>query len=147
MSLFRFEIDELKGRPVPEELLPHCGAGLTVLMFYPGDFTAVCTKQLCSYNASKELVELPGVTFIAISPDGEASHKKFVEKYGFAFKLISDSAGEMFGAFQMNTFGIHGRGIVFVRDKKIVMAVRERIALTYMGADELKEIILDLSKG
>lgn len=145
MSLFRTEIDKLKGRPLPDELLPFCGPGLTVIIFYPGDFTPVCTKQLCSYNSSKELLDIPGVTFIAISPDGEASHKQFEEKYGFAFKLISDTAGSMFQAFQMNTLGMHGRGVVFIKDKKIVLAVKERIALTYMGAGELKNIVEKLS--
>src|SRR2546423_6930905 len=58
------KLSSLRGQPV-------------VLVFYPGDFTPVCTKQLCSYrDAYADLVDT-GAKVLAISADSMESHERF----------------------------------------------------------------------
>ena len=62
-----------------------------VLVFYPGDDTPVCTKQLNSYN--HDLSEFVGLDaqIVAISPQDVASHEKFRSKYSLDFPLLADT--------------------------------------------------------
>ncbi len=61
-----------------------------VLAFYPGDNTAVCTRQLCSYTSGLESFTGFGASVWAISPQGLASHEQFARKYDLAFPLLAD---------------------------------------------------------
>ncbi|HNY13784.1 MAG TPA: redoxin domain-containing protein [Candidatus Wallbacteria bacterium] len=142
MSFFRAENESIIGKPLPPVLNGVAGDKITVIIFYPGDFTPVCTKQLCSYNSNKELVEMEGVIFIAVSPDTEKSHEEFSKRYGFKFKLVSDPGKELFDYFGMMTLTLAGRGIVVAKGGAVVAAVKERLPLTYMGAEELKELVI-----
>lgn len=72
-----------------------------VLLFYPGDNTPVCTKQLCSVRDRWDDYQRSDALIVGISTDSVASHKGFSEKYEFPFPLLSDEAGtavEMYGA-------------------------------------------------
>ena len=62
-----------------------------VLVFYPGDNTAVCTKQLRSYN--NELAQFDGVgaQVLGVSAQDVASHDAFSAKHGFGFPLLADT--------------------------------------------------------
>jgi len=144
MSLFRSENEALKGKPLPPELNAIAGEKAAVIIFYPGDFTPVCTKQLCSYNSAKELVEMEGVVFIAVSPDAEKSHEEFSKRYGFKFRLVSDPDKLLFDYFEMRTLTMAGRGIVVAKDGIVAAVVKERLPVTYMGIAELKELISGL---
>jgi peroxiredoxin Q/BCP len=61
-----------------------------VLAFYPGDDTAVCTRQLCSYTA--DLADFAGVgaTVWGISPQDVDSHEAFARKRDLGFPLLAD---------------------------------------------------------
>jgi len=65
-----------------------------VLLFYPADNTAVCTKQLCSVRDNWADYAATGAEIIGISTDSAASHKSFAEKHNFPFTLLSDETGE-----------------------------------------------------
>lgn len=62
-----------------------------VLYFYPKDNTAGCTKQACSFGELYPQFQEKGAVVIGISRDSVASHKKFEEKYGLPFTLLSDT--------------------------------------------------------
>jgi peroxiredoxin len=64
-----------------------------LIVFYPGDETMICTKQLCSYSSGFEEFQKLGIEIIGINMDSIESHKKFKEKYKLAFSLLSDSGG------------------------------------------------------
>jgi peroxiredoxin Q/BCP len=66
-----------------------------VLLFYPGDNTPVCTKQLCSVRDNWDDYAETGAEIIGISTDSVESHKGFAEKYNFPFTLLSDENGEV----------------------------------------------------
>ena len=61
-----------------------------VLYFYPKDNTPGCTRQACAFAAAYEEFKNKNIQVIGISKDSTASHKKFAEKYGLPFILLSD---------------------------------------------------------
>lgn len=64
-----------------------------VLLFYPGDDTPVCTKQLCSVRDNWENYAATGATVVGISTDSETSHKNFAAKYDLPLTLLADESG------------------------------------------------------
>ena len=67
----------LKGKPV-------------VLYFYPKDDTPGCTKQACGIRDAWGEFERSGAVVLGVSPDSEASHVKFKEKFELPFTLLAD---------------------------------------------------------
>src|SRR3982750_4656935 len=66
-----------------------------VLLFYPGDNTPVCTKQLCSVRDHWSDYQATGAEVVGISTDSVESHDKFSEKYDLPLRLLSDSEGKI----------------------------------------------------
>ncbi|MBQ4093441.1 MAG: thioredoxin-dependent thiol peroxidase [Oscillospiraceae bacterium] len=62
-----------------------------VLYFYSRDNTPGCTRQACAFAGAYEGFKQQNVVVIGISRDSVASHKKFAEKHGLPFILLSDS--------------------------------------------------------
>ena len=61
-----------------------------VLYFYPKDNTPGCTKQACGFAERYPKFTEKGAVILGISKDSVASHKKFEEKYGLPFTILSD---------------------------------------------------------
>lgn len=61
-----------------------------VLYFYPKDSTPGCTAQACNLNDNLDALKAKGYIVLGVSVDSPKSHKKFIEKYGLGFTLISD---------------------------------------------------------
>src|SRR5918999_5860303 len=71
-------------------LSDHAGE-IVVLIFYPGDDTAVCTRQLCAYTSDIERFADVGARVLAMSPQSVDSHERFAARQGgFAFPLLAD---------------------------------------------------------
>ena len=62
-----------------------------VLYFYPKDNTPGCTKQACNFGELYPQFQEKGAVVIGISKDSVSSNKKFEEKYGLPFTLLSDT--------------------------------------------------------
>ena len=62
-----------------------------VLYFYPRDMTAGCTKQACAFGDLYPQFREKGAVVIGISKDTVASHKRFEQKHGLPFTLLSDT--------------------------------------------------------
>lgn len=72
-----------------------------VLLFYPGDETPVCTKQMCSVRDRWEDYAATGAEVVGVSTDSVESHRKFAEHHSLPLRLLSDpdrKVAEMFGA-------------------------------------------------
>jgi peroxiredoxin Q/BCP len=90
-----------EGKPAPEfELTSDSGQEVSlaslrgkpvVLYFYPKDDTPGCTAQACGIRDAWGEFERAGAVVLGVSPDGEASHVKFKEKYGLPFPLLADT--------------------------------------------------------
>ncbi len=74
-----------------------------VLYFYPKDDTPGCTKEACSFRDSFAEFKKRGITVLGISPDAEASHKKFAAKFNLPFTLLTDKDHSIADAY--DTYG------------------------------------------
>lgn len=72
-----------------------------VLYFYPKDMTPGCTKQACSFGELYPQFQEKGAAVIGVSRDSVASHKKFEEKYGLPFILLSDPERKAIEAYDV----------------------------------------------
>ncbi len=90
----------LEGTPAPDFTLPDQNGEAkslsdfrgrkVILYFYPKDMTAGCTKQACGFAELYPQFWEKGAAVLGVSKDTVASHKKFEEKYGLPFTLLSD---------------------------------------------------------
>ncbi|MEU1122382.1 peroxiredoxin [Streptomyces sp. NPDC005899] len=85
-----------------------------VLAFYPGDNTAVCTKQLCSYSSGLDIFEGLDAEVWAISPQGVDSHESFARSHGLRMPLLADTGRETARAYGVAAPGIGVRRSVFL---------------------------------
>ncbi len=72
-----------------------------ILYFYPKDNTPGCTKQACGFSERYPQFMEKGAVVLGISKDTVASHKKFEEKYGLAFTLLSDPERRVIEAYDV----------------------------------------------
>ena len=72
-----------------------------VLYFYPRDNTAGCTKQACAFGELYPQFQEKGAVIVGVSKDSVASHKRFEEKYGLPFTLLSDTDKEVLQAYDV----------------------------------------------
>jgi thioredoxin-dependent peroxiredoxin len=116
-----------------------------LLVFYPGDDTPVCTRQLCDYRDGIESFRDLGVEVIGISADDAESHRRFREKHQLPFVLLSDPELEV--AEQYGCKGLIGmkRG-VFLLDEEQIIRYRhvETVAVFRRRREELIEAIEQL---
>jgi peroxiredoxin Q/BCP len=110
-----------------------------VLVFYPGDNTAVCTKQLCSYTKSIDEFKGVGAQVLGISPQGVASHELFSEKHSFGFPLLADIDKEVSARYGiLGPLGFSRRSVFVVDAKGIIRYLHRALTgLSYRPADEL----------
>ena len=72
-----------------------------ILYFYPKDNTPGCTKQACGFAERYPQFTEKGAVVLGISKDSVASHKKFEEKYGLPFTLLSDPERKVIQAYDV----------------------------------------------
>ena len=70
-----------------------------VLYFYPKDDTPGCTAEACSFRDNLADLKKYGVEILGVSKDSVKSHKKFSEKYGLNFAILSDESLETIKAY------------------------------------------------
>ncbi len=104
-----------------------------VLFFYPKDDTPGCTKEACQFRDAYSEFRAKGAVVLGVSPDGEASHVKFRDKYELPFTLLSDPDREVAKAYGVwrerklygkLSFGIHRSTFVIGPDGTVVKAMR-----------------------
>ena len=116
------------GSPAPEFTLPDQDGNTVsladfrgrtvVLVFYPADFSPVCTDQLSIYQEVLPQLEEHGTQLVGISVDGAFCHKAFREHQGLSMPLLSDfhPKGEVSKAYGVwsERYGVAGRSLVMV---------------------------------
>lgn len=86
------------------------GKSKVILYFYPKDNTGGCTAEACSLRDGEKELAAMGYTIVGISPDSQASHRKFSEKHSLPFLLLSDpdhKVSEAYGTWGMKK--LYGR--------------------------------------
>ncbi|HEV7858022.1 MAG TPA: peroxiredoxin family protein [Pyrinomonadaceae bacterium] len=72
---------------------------VVVLLFYPGDETPICTRQMCSVRDRWDDYAATGALVVGISTDSVESHKNFAEHHGLPMRLLADTGGEVSKAY------------------------------------------------
>ena len=110
-----------------------------MLVFYPGDNTPVCTRQLQSYTEDWDQFKDLGAAVLALSPQSVDSHEGFSCKHGFPFPLLADTDKEVgaaygilgpLGFYRRSVFVIDGQGVIRYAD-------RSTTSLSYRSTEEL----------
>ena len=121
-----------------------------VLYFYPKDNTAGCTKQACSFGELYPLFREKGAVVIGISKDSVASHKRFEEKYGLPFTILSDTGLEAIKAYDVwkekKNYGKVSMGVVrttyLIDENGVIIKAMEKVK-----AAENPQNMLDILAG
>ena len=119
-----------------------------ILYFYPKDMTAGCTKQACAFAELYPQFREKGAAVLGISKDSVASHKKFEEKYGLPFVLLSDSEKTVIQAYDVwkekKMYGKVSMGVVrttyLIDEQGIIVKGFEKVKPAENPADMLGEL-------
>ncbi|MCA1631239.1 MAG: peroxiredoxin [Acidobacteria bacterium] len=68
---------------------------VVVLLFYPGDETPVCTRQMCSVRDNWEAYQETGAEVVGVSTDTVEKHRQFAANRNLPLRLLSDPQGEV----------------------------------------------------
>ena len=119
---------------------------VVVLLFYPGDETPICTRQMCSVRDRWEDYAATGAEVVGISTNSVESHKDFAEHHNLPLRLLADVERKVADAYGANSlipgkvarsvFVIDANGVVRYRDVRplglfrpkddeIIKAIRE----------------------
>lgn len=121
-----YSLSDFRGRPL-------------VLVFYPGDDTPVCTKQLNAYNDGLDQFEALDAQIVGISAQSVESKDEFSTKHGFDFPLLADPDKKVAAAYgTLGPIGFPRRSTFIIdRDGVIRYAHRAIAGLTYRPVSEL----------
>ncbi len=116
-----------------------------VLYFYPKDSTPGCTRQACAFAGSLSEIKAQGAVVLGVSKDSVASHRKFADKYGLPFTLLSDpqlEAIQAYGVWQeKKLYGKVSMGVVrttfLIDEEGTVTAVMPKVKPDANAADVL----------
>jgi len=104
-------LKSLKGKPV-------------VLVFYPGDDTSICTKQLCEIRDDWAAFKRLGAAVYGVNGQGAEAHGKFAAKYRFPFPLLVDQGWGMSKAYHAGWGVVRRTVYVIGPDGRILYAQR-----------------------
>lgn len=143
------------GDPAPDFTLPSTQGSIhlseqlaqrpVLLVFYPGDDTPVCTKQLCNYRDHMGVFSDLGVAVLGINPQSESSHASFAKKHSLPFPLLADAGGgvcRQYGA--LNFLGMAKRALVLVGRDGRVKWRRTDFPLFHQTADDVRSAVAQL---
>ena len=120
-----------------------------ILYFYPKDNTSGCTKQACGFGERYPQFKEKGAVILGVSKDSVASHKKFEEKYGLPFTLLSDTELSVIKAYDVwkekNNYGKVTMGVVrttyLIDENGIIIKAMDKVK----AADNPQEMLDELS--
>jgi thioredoxin-dependent peroxiredoxin len=129
-----YSLAEMAGKPV-------------VLVFYPGDNTPVCTRQLNAYTSEFDQFTDLDAQVLALSPQDVASHQAFAEAQGgFAFPLLADTEKAVADAYGVvGPIGFYRRSVFVVDAEGIIRYAHRAVAgLTFRPTAEIVEALRSL---
>lgn len=117
-----------------------------ILAFYPGDFTAVCTKQFCSYRDQGDRLDSLGADVLGISPQSVESHERFTEEKRLNVPLLADEDKRVAREYGVAAGPMVRRAIFIVDEEGIVRHRKVTLAgLTYESVDDLERALAALA--
>jgi peroxiredoxin Q/BCP len=137
-----FELDGTGGR---FKLSDHLGERV-VLLFYPGDNTAVCTRQFCSYRDNAEAFGALDATVVGISSQSLESHQGFSAKHQLNVPLLADEGGEVAKLYGAHASMVGTKRAVIVVDEEGVVRHRHDhlLGLDFQSVGDLRAALDEL---
>ena len=137
-----FELDGTDGR---FRLSDHRGERV-VLLFYPGDFTPVCTKQFCSYAARSDDMSELDATVVGISSQPVERHEEFRALHGIPVPLLADVDRDVAKAYGVNrpVFGTRRAVVIVDEDGRVAYRHVHTFGLDFETVDDLREALAGL---
>ncbi|MBR4420902.1 MAG: thioredoxin-dependent thiol peroxidase [Erysipelotrichaceae bacterium] len=119
-----------------------------ILYFYPKDMTSGCTKQACGFAELYPQFREKDAVVLGVSKDSVASHKKFEEKYGLPFRLLSDEGLDVIKAYDVwkekSNYGKKYMGIVrttyLIDEKGYLIKALDKVKAAENPAQMLEEL-------
>ena len=119
-----------------------------ILYFYPKDMTSGCTKQACGFADLYPQFREKDAVILGVSKDSIASHKKFEEKYGLPFTLLSDSETKTIQAYDVwkekTLYGKKYMGVVrttyLIDENGMIVKALGNVKAAENPGDMLKEV-------
>ena len=112
-----------------------------ILYFYPKDNTAGCTKQACGFSERYPQICEKGAVVLGVSKDSVASHKKFEEKYGLAFTLLSDTERKVIEPYDVKVSMGVVRTTYLIDENGIIIKANDKVK----AADDPEKMLQELS--
>jgi peroxiredoxin Q/BCP len=114
-----------------------------VLLFYPGDDTAVCTKQFCSYRDRSDDMSALDAVVVGISHQDLDSHQAFTAHHGLTVPLLADVDREVASAYGVSAPVLGTRRAAFVVDEDGIVRHRvvHMLGLDFQSADDLADAL------
>lgn len=110
----------------PYSLSAYIRTGAVVLVFYPFDFSPVCTEELCEFRDAEWLTVNEDVDVFGISTDACYAHNRFIAEYNLPFPLLSDTMGHVTEAYDVayeeweHHEGVPKRALITIDDERTV---------------------------
>lgn len=119
-----------------------------ILYFYPKDNTPGCTRQACGFSELRPQFEEKGAVILGVSRDSVASHKRFEEKQGLSFTLLSDPELKVIQAYDVwkekKNYGKVSMGVVrttyLIDEKGIIVKAFDKVKAAENPAQMLEEL-------
>ena len=139
---------KLKDQNGDERSLSEFKGQKVILYFYPKDMTSGCTKQACGFAERYPQIREKDAVVLGVSKDSVASHKKFEEKYGLPFPLLSDEKLKVIQAYDVwkekTNYGKKYMGIVrstyLIDEKRIIVKALSNVKAADNPDQMLKEL-------
>ena len=119
-----------------------------ILYFYPKDNTPGCTRQACGFSELRPQFEEKGAVILGVSRDSVASHKRFEEKQGLSFTLLSDPELKVIQAYDVwkekKNYGKVSMGVVrttyLIDEKGMIVKAFDKVKAAENPAQMLEEL-------
>jgi thioredoxin-dependent peroxiredoxin len=137
-----FELDGTDGR---FRLSDHRGEQV-VLLFYPGDFTPVCTKQFCSYADRDDEMAALDATVVGVSAQSVERHHEFKSTNAIPVPLLADVDRAVAKAYGLTQpiLGTRRAVVIVDADGRIAYRHVHRLGLDFQTVDELRQALESL---
>ena len=106
-----------------------------ILAFYPGAFTGVCDKEMCSFQDNFTKLGNSNAAVIGISVDSPWANAEFASKYNLEFELLSDIDREVVEAYDAKFVGLGGIEGYVSANRVVVVIDKEGIVQHRWVAD------------
>jgi len=111
-----------------------------VLIFYPGNNTPVCTRQLCAVRDDWAAFQQRNAIVLGVNPARSVRHAKFARRHGFPFPLLDDEGSRIASAYG-------AAGLLWIKRSVYVIRRDGRVALAERGVVPHKRILAALNEG